>query len=395
MQRADAVVIGAGPAGISAALQLSRRGHDVLLLDKVAFPRDKVCGEGLMPHGLAALEALGLADAVRRAGAVPFVGIRYTAGDWVAQGCFPGGKVGLGVRRLRVDGALLAACEAEPRLMVWPSTRAVSIERVDGAWQVDTTNGIVRAPLIIGADGLHSWTRRQLGLDGAARARRRYGVRSHWRLAAGISAPTHVEVFLLAGGVEVYITPVATDEVNIALLCERDAVRALSDDLLGGLLAQARSVDALRSLLDGAVPLNRPGVTGPLWQTPRDIVADGALLVGDAAGFLDALTGEGMSVGLASATAAAAVGGAALRRGDVSRQALRPYATQRRAAVRELELLTEIVVRGVRYRALAHRVVRQLARHPELFDQVLAVNVGAASVRSLGPRALLRLVGAA
>ncbi|MEZ5237394.1 MAG: FAD-dependent oxidoreductase, partial [Acidimicrobiales bacterium] len=104
----EVLVIGGGPGGSATALQLARSGHRVMLLDRAGFPRDKVCGEGLMPYGVGELERLGLAAPE---GSQRFVGIGYTVGGHSAVGRFPGGRYGLGVRRSRLDAELAARCE--------------------------------------------------------------------------------------------------------------------------------------------------------------------------------------------------------------------------------------------------------------------------------------------
>ena len=79
----DVIVVGGGIAGSALAIALGRRGMQVELYERGSFPREKPCGEGLMPAGVAALERLGLRDAV---GGAPFVGVRYFAGRQVKRG---------------------------------------------------------------------------------------------------------------------------------------------------------------------------------------------------------------------------------------------------------------------------------------------------------------------
>src|SRR5687767_8098600 len=89
---AEVIVVGAGVAGCAVALHLARRGHSVILLDRSESPRDKVCGEGLMPHGVAALDRLGLLPLPFPV--LPFTGIGYHVAGVDAVGRFPG-TVGL------------------------------------------------------------------------------------------------------------------------------------------------------------------------------------------------------------------------------------------------------------------------------------------------------------
>lgn len=386
MLDAEVIVVGAGPAGCAAALGLTRRGHQVTLLDRSTFPRPKVCGEGLMPVGVTELAALlGSGHGLGQ----PFRGIRYGAGPHLASADFPGGHHGLGLRRERLDVALLDACRAEG-VDVREGVRVEHLAPWDGTRRLRTTAGPLRSRAVVVADGLRSPLRKQLGLDAPPRRRHRYGLRAHLELAEGTQLPEHVEVFVVDGA-ELYLTPVGPREVNVAVLLERDATRQLKGDLEGGFGRLCARSDRVRELLDGARPTGRVGLTGPLRQASRDVLADGVLLVGDAAGFLDGITGEGMSLALASSRLASEVlHRALLDRGPTAR-ALRPYGRARRRAARDLTLLTRIVLRGIRSRRLTHRFVGGLARYPEVFQQILGVSTGR-PLRSVRLRGLARAV---
>jgi flavin-dependent dehydrogenase len=371
MLDAEVIIVGGGPGGTATALQLARRGHDVLLVDRATFPRAKVCGEGLMPVGVAELRALGVDLAID---AQRFGGIRYAVPGAVADGRFPDGRFGLGVRRERLDAALNEVARAAGvRLRHGVKVGALG---TDGrARTLETAEGTLRARAVVAADGMRSSIRRQLGLERPARGRPRYGLRGHLRLVPGAPRLDVVAVHVL-DGLELYLTPVGERELNVALLLEKDATRPLKGDLEGGFLRLLAEVPAMAPFLEGAVLDGRVGLTGPLRQETWRTVDDGVLLVGDAAGFLDGITGEGMSLTLASARLAAEELSAALRRGDVSTRALMGYDRRRRAAARELTMLTEVVLFGIRHRRLAHRFVRGLARHPDVFERVLGVSTG-------------------
>jgi 2-polyprenyl-6-methoxyphenol hydroxylase-like FAD-dependent oxidoreductase len=125
------VIVGAGPAGAALALALGRQGIEVALFDKAAFPRDKACGEGLMPSGVAVLQRLGLESVMRAA--LPFWGIRYHAGDRLAMGRFPrvagAPSFGLGQRRLGLDHRLVEAAIAHPTVEWRPAPRVGGLLR--------------------------------------------------------------------------------------------------------------------------------------------------------------------------------------------------------------------------------------------------------------------------
>ena len=387
---AEVIVVGGSIAGSATALQLAQRGHEVLLVDRATLPREKVCGEGLMPHGVAALRRLGVEPSAL---GQPFHGIRYGAGAALAVGRFPSGALGYGLRRARLDTELQRRIAAHPRIELRPGVTVRTVEAHPGRVRVGLRRGSLRARAVVGADGLHSKVRRQLGLHQRARGRRRYGLRAHIGLAPGMAPPDTVDVWVVPGA-ELYVTPTGPDEVNIAVLAEDRTMKAVSGDLEGGWRALAVQAEAVARLLEGSELRSAPAATGPLRQSPRDVVADSALLVGDAAGFVDAITGEGMSLTLLDSALAAEVLSHGLRRGRLAARDLAAYRRQRALQRAQLTALTELILGGIRFRPLAHHVVRNLARHPDVFGQILAVNAGAAPLWSLGlgglRRALLR-----
>jgi flavin-dependent dehydrogenase len=369
---------------------LARRGHEVTLLDRAAFPRDKVCGEGLMPYGVNELRQVGIEPESLGIDAQRFVGIGYTVGSESAVGRFPNGRYGLGVRRHRLDAALAALCD-EAGVQRLHGVKVRNAGGWPGRMWVDTSAGTFKSRVLVGADGMHSTVRKSLGLQRRPRGRPRYGLRGHFRLAKGARSLDLVEVHA-ATDLEFYLTPTGDRELNVAVLLERDATRALKGDLDGGFARILRSHRPLVELLDGAEPLGRPGLCGPLRQEATRAATDGAVLVGDAAGFLDGITGEGMSLTLLSARIASEVVSDALARGDLGRRVLSTYERRRWRASRDLTWLTEIVLAGIRFRPLARRVVRGLRRHPDVFEQVLAVNAGMGGIRDVGLRNLAKVL---
>lgn len=152
------------------------------------------------------------------------------------------------------------------------------------------------APLVIAADGAHSTIRRRLGLNIRARMDR-FAVRAHFRLASGKAQIPWVEVFVGAGH-EIYATPLPHGEISVALLIKSGAVRYSATQFF---LALCRAFPALASRLEGAVQVTPFMGASPLSGVARRGVAPGVILLGDAAGFVDPLTGTGMSEALLTA----------------------------------------------------------------------------------------------
>jgi flavin-dependent dehydrogenase len=390
----DAVIVGASVAGASCAVHLGRRGRRVLLLDRARFPRDKTCAEGIMPHGAAALGRLGLLEGLLAGGAQRFAGIRYRAGEGApAEGVFPevhGERLGLGVRRIALDAALLSLARATPGVEVREGVRVRGprIERGRAVGVVLEGGEEVRARIVAAADGLRSPMRRLLGLDASSGLRPRFGVTCHYGhpVQAG-GARLFVDVILASGG-EVYVTPVAPGVSSIAVLLEKPAMAPFSGRLDAALAEFLARVPALAGFLREASPIRPASAIGPLGSRARRVVADGAILLGDAAGFVDAITGEGISISLATAPAAALAIDRAIARGDVSARGLAPYARFRARAVGDQEALTRAVLALAARPLLARGAIALLARAPGLFTRLLGVNCGQ---RAPSPFRLARL----
>jgi len=279
----DLVVLGGGPAGLGAAIDAAQEGWSVVVLEPRRGDIDKACGEGVLPAGVAALRDLGVRDLAGRA----FTGVRYSdahAPQRAAAADFADGP-GLGVRRVTLH-ARLTARAAE----VGVEMRQTRAEDVDVRADVVRVGGL-RARWAIAADGLHSPTRAALGLALRPSRAPRFGIRRHFAVRPWSD---RVEI-LLAPGAEAYVTPVGAELVGVAILFEG---RGVYEELLA-------RFPTLRARLGGASAATAARGAGPFEQRVRArVFRDRLLLVGDAAGYCDALTGEGIALGLQTARAA-------------------------------------------------------------------------------------------
>ncbi|WP_435202049.1 monooxygenase [Janibacter sp. GS2] len=328
----DLIVAGGGPIGLATALYAARAGLDVSLREPRRGVIDKACGEGLMPSAVADLRAL---DVVLDGH--PIEGIRYLDGIRHAEARFRGGT-GLGVRRTALHGAL------RERLMdTAVSTSATAVRDItDHGDHVVVDDEPTR--WLIGADGLHSPVRRHLGLGTTPGSPRRYGLRCHAEIAPWTSL---VEVHWAESG-EAYVTPVSETVVGVALL---SAARRPFPDLI-------HAFPELVERLSGR-PLSPARGAGPLRQSARRRVAGRVLLVGDAAGYVDALTGEGIALGLAQARAAVAA---------VLDEEPERYESDWRRLTRSHNLLTRGLLTATGVPAVRRRIVRSAHRLPWVFD---------------------------
>jgi flavin-dependent dehydrogenase len=342
--RADVAVVGGSVAGAVAARELARRGLRVALYEKARFPRLKPCGEGLLPHGVAALEEMGLEP-----GGVPVRGLRFVSPSGAtAEADFPNGARGRVVRRDRFDAALFAAAAATPGVEAFPGT-AWDPVRHDARW-------------IVGADGLHSQFHRRPEFPAAPPSTRRVGLSTH---AIGLDVDRErVEIVIHDRG-ELYLAPSEDGGALVACL-----FRDLPDGRSGEdrVLELLLSLDVLRGRTRGLAFTTPVLACAPLGLRVGAVAAGNVLLVGDAAGAPDPITGEGMSLAILSARALAD----AVAAGDPER-----YERERRRLAGGSDWLGRWLLRATRYPAIADRVVGSLLEHPELFAKLLEIAVGA------------------
>jgi flavin-dependent dehydrogenase len=367
----DVAIAGGGVAGSSLAILLGRAGFTVQLFERDCFPREKPCGEGIMPGGVAALARLGLAEAV---GGAVFRGVRYFSGDVMAEGRFPvireAPSTGVGQRRRHLDQVLFEAAAATAGVTVMPGVAVTAplLERGRVCGLV-TAQGALRARCVVAADGLLSPLRRLLGLDGPPTRRSRAGFRAHYRLADDRSVGEWVEVHL-GNGYELYVTPLPNAELLVAALAERATIQDGIDASFRRWFAEQPQ---LAARLQGSEQLGPYLGRSPLARTARAGLCSGAVLLGDAAGYIDPITGGGITQALMSAELLARAMPGILG-GDA--ESLTRFDRERRALLRDYALLTRALLAISGRRRLATAAVRLMQASPPLFSHLLAVSAG-------------------
>ncbi len=383
----DVAIVGAGPAGLAAASILGRNGLNVAVFDRRTLPIDKVCGEGVMPPGVALLRELGAAEFLQNDEFRPFAGIRYLSADGAsAEAEFAEGP-GWGVRRTNLSQALARCAGNFANVEICDETPVDGIEPNESGVELRTARGNLQARLLIGADGLHSRVRRWAGLEGRPARHKRLGIRRHFQVS-----PWSRFVEVHAGrGVEAYVTPCGPNQVGVACLWERQACPGAKPgpDLFDSLISGA---PLLREKLDGAVATTDPLTTGPLEQKTRRRIADSVILLGDAAGYLDACTGEGITLALnqAHALETQVVPELLASTAPIAARNLRGFANACRQLTRSYYVGTRFLLFLNRRPRLMHRFIRQLNRRPELLRHLLSFNMGAGTL--LPDRAAVRRI---
>jgi menaquinone-9 beta-reductase len=388
----DVIVVGGGPAGAATATFLRQRGHDVLLLDEARFPRDKVCGEGVSPEAWRLLAAMGADGAVRALRPQPLRGMTLTAPDGTAFSGHYRGAAGPGfaARRCALDACLLAAARAagvEVREGAAVSGVLAAEGRVTGVVVDDRPGGgELRARLVVGADGRRSVVARQLGLLREHPRLRKFAVRGYWSRMAGLGDMGEMHV---AAGAYCGVAPLGGGDANVTFVVGRGEMRDAGGDLEGFYRRTLERWPRLVERLSAATLVGPPRAIGPLALVAKRVSSAGAAVVGDAAGFYDPFTGEGVTLALRGAEILAGVADRVLH----GRGTLAEYDRLRDAATRDKFRLNRRLQAVVAWPALANAVARRLARRPDLADRLVGIAGDFVPARTaLGPRFLYDLV---
>jgi flavin-dependent dehydrogenase len=359
----DVIIVGGGPAGLAVGIEAARRGLDALVLERRSLPADKACGEGILPGGVRALEAMGVLPHLDPAGWSPVRAIRWVQEDGSSAEAGLPAPGGMGVRRLSLSAALLARAR-EVGAEVRDGVAVASHRRdADGATVRLAAGGEIRGRLIVAADGLASPIREREELGRPARGPRRFGLRRHFSIRPWTDA---VEVHF-ARGAEAYLTPAGPARVGLAFLFE-EGVTPDFDALLA-------RFPRLADRLAGAPPDSALAGAGPFGRDARTRVVDRLLLAGDAGGYVDAITGEGVSLAFEEAMSLGALLPDALRRG-ATRESLLPWEQALRTRLRRHAGVTRLVLSMARRPGLRRTAVGWLGRAPRLFDALVARAVG-------------------
>ena len=315
----DVLIVGAGPAGSVAATVLARAGARVRLVDRAAFPRDKLCGDTVNPGTLALLRRLGLSACVDGHG-LPVDGMRLTGENGVTiDGRYPDGLTGRALVRRDVDWSLvLSAIAAGAEFDSPAAVRAALIDspRVGGVilGRRGGPTHPLRARVTIAADGRRSTIAFGLRLARHPRRPRRWAIGGYFAEVGGLSAFGEMHV---RGGRYIGVAPVPGGIANVCLVTPlRPGEAGLGDP--ASVLRRELARDAmLRDRFMHARLANPPVVLGPLAvDVVRDDV-DGLLLAGDAAGFVDPMTGDGLRFAIRGGELAAIAALEALEHGWV------------------------------------------------------------------------------
>ena len=382
----DILVVGGGPAGTSVASLLAARGWNVALLDRGRFPRAKACGECLNPGAVQALARQGLLDRVAALAPARLEGWRIGSADRVVAGRFPEGVHGFSLSRARLDAALMQAA-SEAGVRIEEGVRVLGLAPADptGGSQVLVRDGrhgpsTRTARVVVGADGLRSVVARNLAAYRRPPRIRKLSVTLH---VEGVDAdPTWGRLHLDDRGT-VGLAPLDRNghlwNATVVVTSRVDR-RAAAKDPTGFALLRLEQI--LGRGWSG-VAVDGPWASGPFDWPGRTAVADGVVLVGDAAGYYDPLTGQGIYRALRSAELAASAIDSALRAGRVSRGDFAPYDVALRREFRAARRVQRGVEAVVSRQPLRPAALALLGRAPRAMDLLIGVTGDATPARAL------------
>jgi menaquinone-9 beta-reductase len=372
----DVIIVGGGPAGLSAGIVFASQGLRTLIFDQKKLPADKICGEGVMPKGLTGLEKLHVKQKLRPGEYRPFIGVRYIMeGLPAVSGKFPDGP-GWGIRRTTLSEAFLRRIKELEYLEIRSGLgeKVRNFKRTNNRISVEHAGRDFRARLLVGADGLNSQVRSWARLEGPPSNIRRWGARQHYLVKPWSE---YVEVYW-GHGLEAYITPCGEGMVGVATLWDRKRYPKVQ----GGRELVSTFINQFPTLcehLSGATTCGDLQAIGPLSRQVKSPITDGVLLIGDAAGYLDAITGEGIGLAVTQALAMNQTVVPIMKKkraGIMTTEELSHFATISRKIYTTYTRMTHLALFLSRHPKYAHFAIYLFGKYPRVFEQLLSENMG-------------------
>lgn len=380
MDKADVIIIGGGPAGSAAAIGLHRLGFNVVLLDQAKFPRDKVCGEFISPAADPILDRLGILGRIEALNPKRLKGVAISsyegeelAIEYPLQPEMTERPTSLSVPRYELDALFIEEVKrmgVEVREQHKVTEFLMEDDCVVGVrgWDENKTSFSIQALLVIDAGGRNSLSLKKFNLKKEPVGKVKIALAAHWQGAqiADDYCYMHVSDPGYTG-----ISSVGDGRANVVLVVHRhsmDGVKpekfymdtVMNNQLRRKILKDAECIESVRSVESLAFSV-------------KPVPCGGLLLVGDAMGFIDPFTGEGIYLSLRSSEIAVEVAAKALKNSDLSRAALKVYELKRKQEFEKKFLLSRILQKLIYNQFFCDRVVRTLKSDRDLAETLVGV----------------------
>ena len=367
----DVIIVGAGPAGSSAAIRLASHNLKVLLLDKAVFPRDKVCGDGLSGKTIGLLRELGLEEPVAGLSSEKMLGVLISSPDaTVLDIPMPKGNYGYCCRREVFDDVLFQKAKSMVQTrenfqvtdLVWNNDFVVGVKGKD---QKTGTEEEFRSKIVVGADGNNSVVANKLGLGTNPPEHHIVALRAYYEGVSDLK--NRIEIHFIDEVLPGYfwIFPLENGLCNVGVgMVTRDVQKQKTD--LKKALEKAVSENPLfkNRFIGAKIAGTVKGWGLPLGSHKRKSVGNGWVFLGDAASLIDPFTGEGIGNALYSAKIATEEIVRALKTNAVSQASLMPY-SERLDSELYPELKTSFdLQRLANHKWLLNFVVKKAVRKP-------------------------------
>ena len=377
---ADVIIIGGGPAGCSAALGLNKLGYRVILCDQAKFPRDKVCGEFISPAADPILHRLGVLDHIETLNPKRLKGVAISSYEGeeliIDYPCQPGQierPTSLSVPRFELDALFIEQVRrvgVDVREQNKVTDFLFDADCVSGVrgWDENKSSFILKAPLVIDAGGRNSLSLKKFNLKRRSSRNPKIAMAAHWN---GAHIPDDYCYMHVSRPGYTGISKVSEDKVNVVLVVDLNSMHGEKPD---SFYRRAVMKNRFRKrILQNAECVESVRSVESLGFSVKPIPCGGLLTVGDAMGFIDPFTGEGIYLSLRSSEIAVEIADIALKNLNVSVGFLKVYEEKRRREFEKKFLLSRILQKLIYNQFLCNQVVRTLKEKRDLAEILVGV----------------------